>query len=217
MHFSKALTTSALLAFPFCNALTAPQLVQSLEQIADSSAQLAEQFGDLTIETYSLAGAAVIQSLEDIISAIAQASALLGLGGSSGPGGSSSGSGPSPTGNATTAAAAMAMRPQNSQHKKRQSQPAFSDTSDAYYVCETFRDFVKIHQQLLAVIIGQHGLLAQTPLLEPVAGVLRTFEGVVDTLAFGVIDAVPPCSAPASSDKRNLDQSLQQANGIYSR
>lgn len=60
------------------------------------------------------------------------------------------------------------------------SQPVFTDKSDAYYVCQTFRQFVIIHQQLLGTVIGQHGLLEQTPLTAPVGAVLRVLEGVVD-------------------------------------
>ncbi|KAG9859598.1 hypothetical protein KCU77_g4809, partial [Aureobasidium melanogenum] len=57
--------------------------------------------------------------------------------------------------------------------------------------------------------------LLQSIFLGPVAAVLRSLEGVVDTLAFGVIDSVPFCADDATSDKDNLDGTLSKAICAY--
>lgn len=74
--------------------------------------------------------------------------------------------------------------------------------------------FVVIHQQLLAIVIGKSGIL-EGIFLGPVAAVLRSLEGVVDTLAFGIIDAVPACKASATKNKNKLDVTLGKAVCAY--
>ena len=76
--------------------------------------------------------------------------------------------------------------------------------------------FVTVHQQLLATIIGKHGLLSLTPFTQPVAQVLRVLEGGVDTLAFGIIDSVPTCAQDATQNKNSLDRTLEDAVNEYS-
>lgn len=72
-----------------------------------------------------------------------------------------------------------------------------------------------VHQELLKTIIGKHGILSLTPFTQPIAAVLRTLEGVVDTLAFGIIDTVPTCAQDATQNKNNLDSTLQDAQDTY--
>ncbi|KAG7051387.1 UVI-1 protein [Colletotrichum scovillei] len=61
--------------------------------------------------------------------------------------------------------------------------------SDAIF--EAFREFVRIHQMLLNVLIGKAGLFSTIPLIgAPVAAVLRQVEAVVDSVAFALIGAV---------------------------
>ncbi|GAB7354445.1 hypothetical protein MBLNU459_g4933t1 [Dothideomycetes sp. NU459] len=91
--------------------------------------------------------------------------------------------------------------------------PAYSD-SEAQPVCDAFTDFVKVHQELLKIVIGKSGLL-ESVFLGPVASVLRTLEDAVDTLAFGIIDAVPVCADSATSQKSNLDDTLGKAICAY--
>lgn len=53
--------------------------------------------------------------------------------------------------------------------------------SDADDIFDAFRDFVRVHQQLLSILIGKAGFLTQVPFLgPPVAAVLRGIESVVD-------------------------------------
>ncbi|KAK7445304.1 UVI-1h [Colletotrichum acutatum] len=71
--------------------------------------------------------------------------------------------------------------------------------SDAIF--EAFREFVRIHQMLLNVLIGKAGLFSTVPFIgAPIAAVLRQVEDVVDvsltlptsqgSVAFALIDAV---------------------------
>jgi len=87
--------------------------------------------------------------------------------------------------------------------------------ADAEAVCSAFSDFVVVHQDLLKIVIGKSGIL-ESLFLEPVAGVLRSLESVVDTLAFGIIAAVPACEASATKNKENLDTTIGQAVCAYS-
>lgn len=82
-------------------------------------------------------------------------------------------------------------------------------------VCDAFTGFVKVHQALLMTVIGQNGLLSSTPFTAPIAQVLRSIEGGVDTLAFSLIELVPSCADDAKMDKEKLDKTLQDAIDTY--
>lgn len=61
--------------------------------------------------------------------------------------------------------------------------------SDAIF--DSFREFVKVHQALLNILIGKAGLFTTIPFIgAPVAAVLRQIEMVVDTLANTLIDTL---------------------------
>lgn len=79
----------------------------------------------------------------------------------------------------------------------------------------TMQQFVQVHQELLKTVIGKHGLLSLTPFTQPIAAVLRTLEGVVDGLAYGIIDAVPNCAQDATNNKNSLDSTLTEAQDKY--
>jgi len=81
-------------------------------------------------------------------------------------------------------------------------------------ICTAFREFVGVHQVLLRVVIGKSGVL-QSLGGGPIAAVLRVLEGVVDTIAFSLIDAVPTCSAGLSDDRKSLKVTIQQAECAY--
>lgn len=85
---------------------------------------------------------------------------------------------------------------------------------EATQVCNAFRDFVIVHQELLHIVIGKSGLL-ESIFLGQVASTLRNLESVVDTLAFDVIDSVPSCEAGATQNKEKLDTTLGQAVCAY--
>jgi len=81
-------------------------------------------------------------------------------------------------------------------------------------ICTAFREFVVVHQNLLAIVIGKSGLVVSFG-GGPVAAVLRILEGAVDTIAFGIIDAVPFCAAGAQMDKDSLTKKIHQAQCAY--
>lgn len=72
-----------------------------------------------------------------------------------------------------------------------------------------------VHQALLKTVIGKHGLLSLTPFTQPIGAVLRTLEGGVDTLAFGIIDSVPTCAQDSTQNKNSLDSTLSDAVEKY--
>ncbi|CAD6441284.1 0cb864f5-ed55-436c-a74e-906d753fb209 [Sclerotinia trifoliorum] len=88
------------------------------------------------------------------------------------------------------------------------------DVNGQTAVCSAFRNFVTVHQNLLAVLIGKGGLL-QSVGGAPIATVLRALEGVVDTIADGIIDAVPTCAAGAQSDAASLKTMIEKAECAY--
>lgn len=59
---------------------------------------------------------------------------------------------------------------------------------DADNIFEAFREFVRVHQVLLNILIGKSGLFATVPLVgQPVAAVLRGVESVVDVSSHSLI------------------------------
>ncbi|KAK4216723.1 hypothetical protein QBC37DRAFT_80460 [Rhypophila decipiens] len=69
--------------------------------------------------------------------------------------------------------------------------PPIEDEDEATAIANAFREFVRIHQALLNILIGKAGLFNTVPFIGgPVAAVLRQVEKVVDTIAFGLIDII---------------------------
>ncbi|KAJ4319935.1 hypothetical protein N0V84_006118 [Fusarium piperis] len=83
-------------------------------------------------------------------------------------------------------------------------------------ICDTFTNFVKVHQNLLETIIGKHGLLSSTPFTAPIAAILRVLENVVDKVALIIISKVPTCADGAKEDLKDLDNTLGRTIEIYS-
>jgi len=84
--------------------------------------------------------------------------------------------------------------------------PAGAD-SDAIF--DAFREFVRVHQVLLNILIGKAGLFQTVPFIgQPVAAVLRQVESVVDTIAFGLIDTVESRASDLQSQAQSLSGTL---------
>ena len=84
--------------------------------------------------------------------------------------------------------------------------PAGAD-SDAIF--DAFREFVRVHQALLNILIGKAGLFQTVPFIgQPLAAVLRQIENVVDTIAFGLIDAVESRASDLQREANSLDGTL---------
>lgn len=61
-------------------------------------------------------------------------------------------------------------------------------------IFDAFREFVRVHQVLLNILIGKAGFLTRVPLVgPPVAAVLRRIEAVVDV-------SLPFCKEPAHDE-----------------
>ncbi|KAI0405018.1 hypothetical protein F4802DRAFT_565379 [Xylaria palmicola] len=80
---------------------------------------------------------------------------------------------------------------------------------DADLVFSSFREFVRVHQTLLNILIGKAGVLAKVPVIgQPVATVLRSVEGVVDTIAITLINLLQTHSNDVASDANSLGNTL---------
>ncbi|KAK4224347.1 hypothetical protein QBC38DRAFT_371207 [Podospora fimiseda] len=80
--------------------------------------------------------------------------------------------------------------------------PAITSEADAAMIADAFREFVRVHQALLNILIGKAGVVAKIPVVgAPVATALRAVEGVVDTIAFGLIDLVEATTAAPEIDE----------------
>ncbi|KAK1754236.1 UVI-1 protein [Echria macrotheca] len=88
---------------------------------------------------------------------------------------------------------------------------------EATAIGNAFRTFVRVHQQLLGVLIGKAGFLTQIPFVgPPVAEVLRQVEGVVDTISFALIDGVEDSVASVmKGDLAGLDGTIKVAIAQY--
>ncbi|KAF5845933.1 hypothetical protein GGP41_008446 [Bipolaris sorokiniana] len=76
--------------------------------------------------------------------------------------------------------------------------------------------FVRVHQVLLNILIGKAGLFTTIPFIgQPVAAVLRQVEGVVDTIAFGIIDLVESRAADLQREANNLGATLDICINSY--
>ncbi|TLD22376.1 hypothetical protein PspLS_07750 [Pyricularia sp. CBS 133598] len=82
--------------------------------------------------------------------------------------------------------------------------------ADATAIFDAFREFVRVHQALLNILIGKAGLFNTVPIIgQPVAAVLRQLESVVDTVAFMLIDGVESRAADLTKEANNLSGTLQ--------
>jgi len=86
--------------------------------------------------------------------------------------------------------------------------------SDAIF--DAFREFVRVHQVLLNILIGKAGLFNTVPLIgTPVAAVLRQIEKVVDAAAFALIDAVQSRAADLKDQAGSLSGTVTTAINAY--
>ncbi|KAK4167931.1 hypothetical protein QBC43DRAFT_229374 [Cladorrhinum sp. PSN259] len=96
--------------------------------------------------------------------------------------------------------------------------PITSD-ADAKTVFDSFRAFVRVHQELLNILIGKAGILEKVPFVgQPIATVLRQVESVVDTISITLINTVEPKAndlmTEANSLGSTLDLAIQKYEGI---
>ncbi|KAJ8126443.1 hypothetical protein O1611_g7193 [Lasiodiplodia mahajangana] len=94
--------------------------------------------------------------------------------------------------------------------------PKITSQADADLVFDAFRGFVRVHQELLNILIGKAGILTQVPFIgPPVATVLRSVEGVVDSIAFFLIDTVEARTKDIESEANSLGSTLDLTISKY--
>ncbi|KEQ78456.1 hypothetical protein M438DRAFT_285705, partial [Aureobasidium pullulans EXF-150] len=67
---------------------------------------------------------------------------------------------------------------------------------------------------LLKIVISKSSLL-EGIFLSPIATILYSLKGVINTLAFSIIDSIPFYTNKATLDKSNLDDTLSKAVYAY--
>jgi hypothetical protein len=87
---------------------------------------------------------------------------------------------------------------------------------DAKLVVQSLTTFVHVHQALLNVVIGKHGLLTMIPFFEPIRLALVQLEVVVDTFAFYLIDLIPTQKPAADAQIASLSVTIDDAKNVYS-
>jgi hypothetical protein len=86
--------------------------------------------------------------------------------------------------------------------------------SDAIF--DAFREFVRVHQALLNILIGKAGLFSTVPIIgQPIASVLRQIEGVVDTIAFALINNVQSRATDIQAQANSLSGTITIAINAY--
>jgi hypothetical protein len=88
--------------------------------------------------------------------------------------------------------------------------------ADAKTVVSALTTFVKVHQELLSVVIGKHGLLTLFLFSEPIRQALVSLEGTVDTFAFVLIAVIPTQQPAANQQFSSLDVTVRLAITTYS-
>ncbi|KAK7920119.1 hypothetical protein PG985_008141 [Apiospora marii] len=80
--------------------------------------------------------------------------------------------------------------------------------SDA--ICDAFREFARVHQELLKTLTGKAGMSQQVPFIgQPVAAVLRQDESVTDSLAFSLMDNVPSRASDLQAEAKSLSETIE--------
>lgn len=111
--------------------------------------------------------------------------------------------------------------------------PVFPPGCDSETIVLAWLEFVRVHQELLSILIGRSGLLERGPIRrdasshemvgraaqgfvgKPVAAALRKLEGVVDTFAVAVVDLVPSRSDCSDAKRQELKKSIVKARTSY--
>ena len=88
--------------------------------------------------------------------------------------------------------------------------------ADAKLVVDALTTFVHVHQALLNVVIGKHGLTTMIPFFEPIRIALVSLEAVIDSFAFDLIALIPTQKPAAEKQFADLGVTLKEAQTTYS-
>lgn len=86
---------------------------------------------------------------------------------------------------------------------------------DAKLVVKSLTIFVEVHQALLNVVIGKHGLLTLIPFFEPIRLSLVSLEQAVDSFAFVLIGLIPTQKPAAETQFGSLGVTITTAIQTY--
>ncbi|KZV81621.1 hypothetical protein EXIGLDRAFT_844467 [Exidia glandulosa HHB12029] len=100
-------------------------------------------------------------------------------------------------------------------HCQSGDQTPFPEAEAAEFIA-VLTEFVRVHQMLLNVVIGKHGILAQFGYAEPVRVALVALEAVVDSFAFAFIGFIPNNVDEAMVQRGELDASINSTIVVYS-
>ncbi|KAJ7871930.1 hypothetical protein B0H13DRAFT_1895579 [Mycena leptocephala] len=95
-----------------------------------------------------------------------------------------------------------------------QATPPFIDAV-AGPIVDALKEFVRVHQQLLATVIGKHGIFAQFGVTAPIAAILQSLEAAIDAFAFAMINLIPTKQGDVTADKNSLDASVVKTVTLY--
>ncbi|EOA91472.1 hypothetical protein ACJQWK_03078 [Exserohilum turcicum] len=88
--------------------------------------------------------------------------------------------------------------------------------ADSDMIYEAFREFVRVHQALLNILIGKAGLFNTVPVIgQPVAAILQQLEGIVDKIAFDLIDLVEARASDLQKETNALGATLDVCINSY--
>ncbi|KAI0388788.1 hypothetical protein F5Y17DRAFT_179497 [Xylariaceae sp. FL0594] len=193
MHFSKLFAPLALASTAF-SAATPQQIADGIKLITQKSAALqapAQSITALNAPLIAIGGGpfpTIIAGFQDIISTANTIISQL-------PG-------------------TQAIQKRASDHPRdfaveKEESGLITRAADADLVFDTFREFVRVHQALLNILIGKAGILAKVPVIgQPVATVLRGVEGVVDTIAINLINLTQARAGDLTAEANTIDATL---------
>lgn len=79
------------------------------------------------------------------------------------------------------------------------------------------RDLVRVHQVLLNILIGKAGLFTNVPIIgQPVAAVLRSYEGVIDSFLFQLVEIAGAESKTIDAQQKSLEGTIATAISVHS-
>ncbi|KAG0586577.1 hypothetical protein KC19_2G101100 [Ceratodon purpureus] len=87
--------------------------------------------------------------------------------------------------------------------------------ADAKTVVAALTTFVEVHQALLNVLIGKHGVLTLIPFFEPIRQALVALEATVDSFAFYLIAVIPTEKPAANQQFGSLGVTVSLAISTY--
>ncbi|KAF7528766.1 hypothetical protein G7054_g10077 [Neopestalotiopsis clavispora] len=97
-----------------------------------------------------------------------------------------------------------------------QGTPQVTAAAEVKAIADAFREFVRVHQVLLNILIGKAGLFTVVPLIgAPVSAVLRQIEGVVDSIAFSLIAIVEGTANDIAVQRQSLDGTINVSITTY--